>query len=219
MRRMGTIAIITLFLTAPVFVETGPFSVNADTRVVQNINLTWKYNKGDVTNAEAPDFNDNSWSVVHLPHTFEYTDYRFSSFYRGIGWYRKKVTIDAAYQGKKIFLEFEGAMSVAQVYINGTLHTTHLGGFLPFSVDITDAVTYGGENTIAVRLDNTKHKDIPPERSDDVEIDYCLFGGIYRDVNLVISDKLYIPHPFTVDDAPGGGCLSQRPPFPPQVRR
>jgi beta-galactosidase len=170
-------------------------------RVAQNINSNWKFNSGDVAGAQSPTFNDASWQTVQLPNTPAYTNYELSmtstAFWRGICWYRKTLAINAAYQGKKVFLEFEGAMTIAQVYVNGTLVTTHSGGFTPFTIDISGSVTFGGNNLIAVRLDNTcdvnSQNQVPPEKPGICFVDFALFGGIYRDVNMIYTDSLYIP--------------------------
>jgi len=181
-------------------------------RTVQSLNANWKFNRGDVPGAQNPTFNDGSWSTVQVPHTFEYTNYHISSLYRGIGWYRKSFTVSASdTANKKIFLEFEGAMTVAQVYVNGTLVTTHYGGFTPFTIDITGAVIVGSTNVVAVRLDNAYQTDVPPEKPDNSDIDYCLFGGLHRDVKLIITDKLYVPNPLSGTAAPGGGTFITTP--------
>jgi hypothetical protein len=175
------------------------------TRVVRNISANWKFNQGDATGAESPTFIDASWQTVQLPHTPAYTEYQLSmsatGFWRGICWYRKSIAVDAAMQGKKVFLEFQGAMTVAQVYVNGTPVTTHSGGFTPFIIDITGSITYGGGNVVAVKLDNTCQQSVPPEKPGDCFIDYTLYGGIYRDVNLIATDSLYVPSPLL---SPGG---------------
>ncbi len=180
-------------------------------RTVQSLNLNWKFNLGDVSGAQNTTYNDGAWQSVCVPHTFQCTDYHYASFYRGIGWYRKSFTVDASAAGKKVFLGFEGAMTVAQVYVNGTLVSTHYGGFTPFTIDITAAVTVGSSNVVAVRLDNTYQTDVPPEKPDGSDIDYCLFGGLHRDVNLIITDLLYVPDPLSGASAPGGGTFITTP--------
>jgi hypothetical protein len=109
-------------------------------RTMQNINQNWKFNYGDVTGAQATTFVDAAWSTVSLPHTFRYTNYH-EALPRGIGWYRRHFSLLATDSTKKIFLEFGGAMTVAQVWVNGgttplpctqsnygAADTTHYGG-------------------------------------------------------------------------------------------
>jgi beta-galactosidase len=166
----------------------------APARTVQNMNANWKFYKGDATGAQSTTFSDASWQTVQVPHPFEYLDYHVPTYYQGIGWYRKTFSLDATAAGKKVFLRFEGAMTVAQVYVNGTLITTHYGGFTPFTIDITANVTAGSANNLlAVRLDNTWQNLVPPQKTNDATIDYLLFGGLYRDVTLLVVDPLHVP--------------------------
>jgi beta-galactosidase/beta-glucuronidase len=204
----GCIAVIAIFHSAPA-------------RTLQNINSAWKFNYSDVSGAAVTTYNDAGWSTVYLPHTFKYHNYH-DGLSRGIGWYRRHFTIAAADSTKKVFLEFQGAMTVAQVYVNGSLlnctqsnygptDTTHYGGFLPFTLDITGKVVFGGDNVVAVRLDNNTKPDVPPEKIEDPNFDYYLFGGLYRDVNLITTDKLYIPDPLSGATSPGGGTFITTP--------
>ena len=184
------------------------FFASAHARTVTNINQNWKFNQGDVTNAQSTSVSDASWQTVHLPHTFQCENAHLSSDqWRGVCWYRKTLTIDNSVAGKKVFLKFEAALTSAQVYVNGTSVTTHYGGFLPFTVDITSQVLPGQSNLIAVRVDNTVQKDVPPERVDGGTIDMVLFGGIYRDVYLIVTDKVYIPDAVSDATAQGGGTF------------
>lgn len=163
-------------------------------RTVQSMNANWKFYKGDATGAQSTSFSDALWQTVQVPHPFDYLDYHVPTYYQGIGWYRKTFSLDATAAGKKVFLRFEGAMTVAQVYVNGTLITTHYGGFTPFTIDITARVTAGSANNLlAVRLDNTWQNTVPPQKTNDNTIDYLLFGGIYRDVMLLVEDPLHVP--------------------------
>jgi hypothetical protein len=170
----------------------------AQARDIQSLNLNWKFNKSDVSNAQSTTYSDAAWQTVHVPHTIDYLNYHPTSYYEGITWYRKTFTVDASAAGKKVYLRFEGAMTVAQVYVNGTQVTKHYGGFTPFSIDVTQNITIGGSNLIAVRLDNSWQDTVPPQKppansSWDGTVDYCLFGGIYRDVKLIVMDSLHVP--------------------------
>lgn len=163
-------------------------------RTIRNINLSWKFYRGDPSGASMPDFDDRSWSTVHLPHSFRNLSDLSSSVYRGIGWYRKHFTLTTAQSTKRVTLYFEGAMTVAEVWINGTALQTHYGGYNPFCYDITQYCTFNeNDNVIAVRLDNTYQSDVPPEKPDRSGLDYSIFGGIYRDVRLIFTNNIYIP--------------------------
>ncbi|MBN1306351.1 MAG: hypothetical protein JXA18_00435, partial [Chitinispirillaceae bacterium] len=165
----------------------------------------WKFNRGDASNAQTTSHNDASWETVYLPHTVkEELNYRTSSIYKGVCWYRKTFTPPASYQGKKIFIEFEAAMQSAQVWINGTSLITHQGGYTPFVLDLTKHLQFGAANVIAARLDNNASSSFPPGNSDP---DFLYFGGLYRNVHLFVTDSLHITHPIFANIPGGGGVF------------
>ena len=161
---------------------------------------------GDANAAKEPGFDDSSWDAVHLPHN-PVVDQLWPEWptysYEGVSWYRKHFSIDSFYQGRKIFIEFEGANIVTDVWINGTYLTTHYGGYLPFTVDITDYVNFGGaQNVIAVKVDNTWNVNVPSVSS---------YGGIYRDVWLHVTDKLRVTDAVYANIVAGGGIFVSYP--------
>lgn len=109
------------------------------------------------------------WTKVHLPHSWNAKD-AFDeddlSYRRGTGWYRRSLPIADSLDGRRLFLYFEGANQVADVYVNGTHAGQHVGGYTAFVYEITDLVHVGGENTIAVRVNNEHDPDIPPLDAD-----------------------------------------------------
>jgi beta-galactosidase len=172
----------------------------ATNRVKFNFNSDWKFIKQDVTGAEQPSFNDSSWTTVSVPHTFNETD-TFDDWSRyegeteqwqGRTWYRKHFKIDSAYSNRKIFIEFQGVRQISDVYINGTLLGQSKTGFTPFGFDLTPYIKFGDqENILAVRVDNRFPNGIP---WNDPQWHPPL-GGIYTDVYLHITDKLYVTLP------------------------
>ena len=172
-----------------------------------NFNGEWKFNLGDVNGAEQLKFEDSSWEEVILPHTPKIEAVDVSHHYQGICWYRKHFTVDASYLDKKIFIEFEGAMQAADVWINGRHKTTHLGGYLPFTIDITDDVIWQGDNIISVKLDNNDNGDIPPGKPLKEKFDFCYFGGIYRNVYMHVTDKLHVTDAVYENKTAGGGVF------------
>ena len=110
----------------------------------------WKFYLGDATNAQQTSFSDASWTSVYLPHTPRVElNYATSSIYMGVCWYRKSFTPAPSYLGKKIYIEFGGAMQTAQVYLNGSLLAAHLGGYTPFVLDISKSLNFGASNVLA----------------------------------------------------------------------
>ncbi|WP_160724978.1 glycoside hydrolase family 2 protein [Bacillus sp. USDA818B3_A] len=168
-------------------------------RFVMNINQDWTFHKGAQgtdENYSAINFNDSSWQKISLPHTWNAEDGSgIEENYKGDGWYRKELDIPASYEGKKVYLQFEAANKEAEVFVNGKSVHTHIGGYSAFIVDITDYVNYGQKNTVAVRVNN-EVKDSAPLRGD-----FTFWGGIYRSVNLLVTDKTHID----VDDYGSNG--------------
>ncbi|MEO7522417.1 MAG: glycoside hydrolase family 2 TIM barrel-domain containing protein, partial [Gemmatimonas sp.] len=104
-----------------------------------------------------------------------------------MGWYRRSLELDAALAGKRLFLHFEGANQVAEVFVNGRAVGRHVGGYTAFTFDVTDFVRRDAPNIIAVRVDNSHSADIPPLNGD-----FTFYGGIYRDVWLVATAPVHI---------------------------
>jgi beta-galactosidase len=141
--------------------------------------------------ANRPDYDDSSWLPIKLPHTWNAHDVvdEKPGYWRGIGWYRKHFKLDARFQGKRIFLEFEGVNSVSEFWLNGAMLGEHKGGYTSFEFDVTAQAKFGEqENVLTVKVDNLFHPTVPPT----VKTDYCFFGGIYRDVWLRISNPVYL---------------------------
>jgi beta-galactosidase len=159
-------------------------------RILENIDNDWTFYKGAQgakENFSAIDFNESSWKKISLPHTWNAEDGSgIEKNYQGDGWYRKQLDIPETYKGKKLFLQFEAANKEAEVFVNGQSVHTNIGGYLAFTVDITDYVGYGQKNIIAVRVNN-EVKDSAP-----LQGDFTFYGGIYRSVNLLVTDKTHI---------------------------
>jgi hypothetical protein len=160
------------------------------TRTVLPINKTWKFIKQDISGAQVVGFSDGAWSSVNLPHSFEQPYWRTNMAQTPyIGWYRKHIAIDTSLilAKKRIFIEFEAAFLVSDVYVNGVLVGTHKGGYTGFSYDITPNL-HSGDNVIAVRLDASWNGQVAPRAGEHI-----FSGGIYRDVYIVVTDPLHVP--------------------------
>jgi hypothetical protein len=169
-------------------------------------NAGWKFYRGSPSGTpQSMSFSDGAWSCVRLPHTDSIAyNYRSSSIYTGVSWYRKTFTPDSAYYGKKVFLEFEAAMQAAKIYVNGDSVAYHLGGYTPFLVDITSKITVGSSCIVAVKLDNTYNTDFPPGNSNP---DFLYFGGLYRNVSIHLTDSMHITNAIYANIAGGGGIF------------
>lgn len=160
-----------------------------------NFNTDWLFNDKNLDNAQNLEFDDQNWQRVNLPHSNKIVPHHYfdESIYQFVSWYRRHFHLAKEIKGKKIIIEFGGVMSVAELYVNGNYVGEHKGGYTSFSFDITDYINFGQENVLAVRVDSTMREDIPPEGN---VVDYLLFGGIYREVNLKIVAPLYIEQIF-----------------------
>ena len=164
-------------------------------RSILPINRNWRYHPAKVAGAESPDFDDAKFERVVIPHTnielpwhsFDEKDYTFISTYRR----RFRFPKDA--EGKRVFVDFEGAMTASTVWINGVKLGDYRGGFTPFSFELTKNLRKDADNVLVVQLDSTERADIPPF---GYEIDYLTFGGIYREVSLRIVPATYIDNVF-----------------------
>ena len=182
---------------------------------VVSFNKDWKFTRLPVGPDEkilevAPgfamtDFNDSVWESVSLPHTARIEPQIVNDMWQGICWYRKKFNVPVEANNKKTIIEFEAAMNHSAVWINGQLVTDHQGGYLPVVIDATKFVMSGQGNLIAVQLDNTDNVITGPK---PLEIlDFCMYGGLYRNARLILKDKVHISHPIVANKVAGGGIF------------
>ena len=153
--------------------------VTAGERLTLNFNPDWRFIKSDPSGATAPDFDDSAWSHVSTPHTYNDSD-TFDNWstpghrgeqlqWGGRTWYRKTFTAPAVWSGKKVFIEFEAARQIAEVYLNGTKLGIAKTGFTPFGFDLTPHLKIGAPNVLAVMVDNRFMKD-PLDPATEAEI-------------------------------------------------
>jgi len=166
-----------------------------------NINQNWQYHKGEMsTKPDSDSWSTKGWQQVTLPHTYQLTsinldnstdDKSQKTFHRDVSWYQKDLVVNAS-KNQKIFLEFEGAHQRTQLWVNGNYVGEHAtGGYTPFHFDITSFIKPNKRNTLVVFLDNRIDENIPP---DGFTRDYILFGGLYRDVYLTVTDELHFTY-------------------------
>lgn len=146
------------------------------TRTVRTINDGWIFTKEGVS------------TQVHLPHSWNASDADDDTdgFWRGECTYEKTLKLGPGIEGKKVFLRFEGAYQETRLFVNGKAAGEHLGGYTAFIFDVTELVKQG-DNEILVKVDNKFNENIPT-----LTADYTFFGGIYRDVELIIAPQLLI---------------------------
>ncbi len=160
-------------------------------RRTYSLNRKWLFGGKAPAGFPEPAFNDSKWERVTLPHanvrlpwhSFEEKDFQFVSAYR------RHFQALAGWKGKRVFVDFAGAMTAAKVSVNGHPFEEYQGGYTPFSFEITPYLKYGADNLLAVEVDSTERQDIPPFGEN---IDYLTFGGIYRDVSLRVVPGTFI---------------------------
>ncbi|MBR7083031.1 MAG: hypothetical protein IKI51_03350, partial [Clostridia bacterium] len=150
-------------------------------RKIININENWRFRKGTTEKNTADVFE-----VVSIPHTWNAVDGADggNDYFRGVCTYKKSLgKIDVA-ENEEAFVEFCGVSAVCTVYLNGIRLGEHKGGYSTFRFDITKHL--GGENDLTIHIDNSPRRDVYPQRAD-----FTFYGGIYRDVNIIVTDKTH----------------------------
>ena len=155
------------------------------------------------------------WETVDLPHTPYIEALVIQHQWQGICYYKKDFSVSPQCEGKKIYIEFEGAMQLSDIWVNGVHLAQHAGGYDPFVIDLSDKVFFNKTNEIIVRLDNRNNPLIPPGRPIEV-MDFCYYGGIYRDVNLLIKNPVHITHAVYANKIAGGGIFVTYPSVAPE---
>jgi beta-galactosidase len=162
------------------------------TRERVSFNADWRFMKGEPAGgAAAVGLDDGGWRKLSLPHDFgiegpfkqEYQGETGKLPWWGVAWYRKRFTAPVADAGRRVYLDIDGAMSHATVWLNGQQVGAWPYGYASFRVDLTGQLKPGGENVLAIRVDN------PPDSSR-----WYPGGGIYRNVWLVKTAPLHVAH-------------------------
>lgn len=146
-------------------------------RSIIDMNKKWAFTKDT---DEIPKEMPKKWYLVNLPHTWNNIDGQDGNndYYRGKGYYAKKIKKAELPQAEQYFLEILGANSSADVYIDGVQLAHHDGGYSTWRVDITSALKE--ESLLVIQVDNSKNDDIYPQQAD-----FTFYGGLYRDVNII----------------------------------
>ena len=173
-------------------------------RKLVSLDNGWSFIKGDAEGAEKVAYDDKNWQQLSIPHTWNATDVleKGKHYYKGSAWYRRRIILSKDDLQSRLFLRFEGALAVADVYVNGQKAGTHQGGYSAFCFEITDLVQ-GGHNLLAVRVDNSYNDNVIPPK----DTLFSRFGGMYRPVWLISNDRACIT---PLDYASSGVYLQQK---------
>ena len=144
-----------------------------------NWNEAWLFSK-------EKDLDRAQWEAVTLPHTWNAKDGQDggNDYYRGTCYYTKQLALAECKGAEQVYIEFEGANSSADVYVNGKLAVHHDGGYSTFRANITELLD--GDNEILVAVDNAPNDRVYPQMAD-----FTFYGGIYRDVNIICVPKAH----------------------------
>jgi beta-galactosidase len=164
-------------------------------RRIYPLNHNWLYSDKVIPGGHTQLFDDRKFGQVTIPHTnkmlpwhgFDDKEYEFVSLYR------RHFRMPPGLMGQRVFIDFGGVMTAAKVTINDHNLGEYRGGYTPFSFELTEHLNWRGDNVLAVEVDSTERKDIPPFGGD---IDYLTFGGIYRDVALRVVSQTFIENVF-----------------------
>ena len=173
-----------------------------------NSNWTFNYDPDPQINKDyiSTGFKDSAWPVVGLPHTWQTyettgemhpfirsaSERDDSYWWKGWGYYRKHFSVSEALSDKRITLELDGVQKYSRIYLNGEYVGDHKGGFTSFYFDLTRFVRFGGDNLLAVAVNNRRDDKyrIAPMTAGN----WNVYGGIYRDVRLVVKEDVHIPY-------------------------
>jgi len=171
-------------------------NINSQSRTKVNFGSDWEF-KREEANA--------NWEKITIPHTAKIEPLVVNDQFQGTCWYQKKFRV-AHSKNKKIFLYFEGVMQEADVWINDQKVTNHKGGYLPFTVDVSPFLK-SKENTIKVKVNNEDNPEFLPGKPLK-DLDFNYYGGIYRNVYLITTDKLYITDAVHANKKASGGIYA-----------
>ena len=167
--------------------------VNAQSRTKVNFGADWEFKREEI---------NSNWENITIPHTARIENLVVVKQFQGNSWYQKKFSVSNS-KNKKVFLYFEGVMQEADVWINDQKVANHKGGYLPFTVDVTNFLKATG-NTIKVKVNNEDNPNFLPGKPIK-DLDFNYYGGIYRNVYLITTDKLYITNAVQANKKASGG--------------
>jgi len=173
-----------ILMLVPLFWASSQASRDVEGRQVFNLDRRWAYLEDDLSDVAQLGGSKKQWEQIDLPHTWNRFDTvdPIPGYRRSASWYKKELFIPAARNDLRYILEFEGVNIKSDVYVNGSRAGGHVGGYVGFEVDLTPFVKKGEKNTILVRADNSYDPNVIPSQ----KADFCIYGGITRDVWLKV---------------------------------
>jgi len=186
-----------------------PAKTASNPRMVFSADADWKFALGDPANADSPQFDDNSWRTLTVPHDWSIegapnernpTGGGGGYFPAGVGWYRKTFTAPLSWKGTRVSLEFDGVAGETTVYLNGQKLGIHPYAYTSFRFDITSELHIAQKNVLAVRVDNSLQ---PASR-------WYSGSGIYRHVRVVVTKPVHVAPWGVFVSTPGASASSAK---------
>ena len=176
--KMSKFKIATVFVVCVIVFLYNSNAAQSQERSKVNINKEWSYLENDSQNLIEIQ-NTSNWTTLNLPHTWNNEDVTDAEpgYRRNASWYKKNIAIVTVDKNLLYQLYFEGANITTKVYVNGKDAGDHIGGYLGFTIDITEFIK-SGNNEVLVRVDNGYNPEIIPSQKSD----FFIYGGITRDV-------------------------------------
>jgi beta-galactosidase len=168
-------------------------TAQAPPRIRESFDFGWRFLRGDAPGAPEPAFSDASWRSLDLPHDWsiegpfspnESSGGAGGHAPTGIGWYRKRFRLPASHKDRRISIEFDGVYQNSEVWMNGQYLGQRPYGYISFAYDLTSHLNAGGDNVIAVKVDNSRQ---PNSR-------WYSGSGIYRHTWLTVVNPVHIAH-------------------------
>jgi len=188
--RVAVVALVAPYMSPS---QSLPAQHGSTQRVRDSFDFGWKFFLGDARGADSPKFSDAAWRDVDLPHDWSIE----GAFDRdapsggsggylptGIGWYRKSFRIADSDRDRVVALEFDGVYQNSEVWINGQYLGIRPYGYVPFSYELSPYLNFGGDNLVAVRVDNSKQPNCR----------WYSGSGIYRRTWLLTTDRLRVAY-------------------------
>jgi len=191
MKNIQIIASLFLFSLLTLNCVSAQKKMKADFERKQLFDFDWKFSLGESSTANASNFDDSSWRKLDLPHDWSIEGKSEKNnpsegdggfFPAGTGWYRKSFSVPAQWKNQKVAIYFEGVYMNAEVFVNGKSVGMQPYGYTSFEYDLTPCLKFGQQNTIAVKVDNSKQKNSR----------WYSGSGIYRHVWLKVRNPIHI---------------------------
>jgi beta-galactosidase len=161
-------------------------------RIRESFDFGWKFIKGDVPGAQMPGFDDKGWKDLDLPHDWSIDgpfiegpeSWTYGHLPGGFGWYRKHFHVPESFHDRKTVVEFDGIYQNSEVWINGQYLGRRPYGYISFYYDLSPYLNFGGDNMIAVRVDNSRQPNCR----------WYSGSGIYRHTWLLVTHKIHVAY-------------------------